>query len=285
MRIDCSASLKGILSVVLAASLWGTTGIGAKISYGLGMTPEGILTLRLSLTVPVYLTLLLWGGPKRPSLIVAAIGLLVLGPYHILYYYSIMYAGVSTASLILYTHPVIVAVLSRRVLRETVDWRTYAALASSVSGAALVSAGEMSLSAPGIALAALSSLLFSLYVVLSKRAMESGVRSDELAIGSSPWALPTILAFQAARGLDWISAVGVEVMAVAAYLALVVSVLAYLLYMRGLRVIGAARATVLSTAEPLTATVMSVLLFGEPMTALKAVGGALIVAAVVILAR
>lgn len=285
MRIDYSAGLKGTLSVVLASSLWGTTGIGAKVSYALGMTPEGILVLRLSLTVPVYVALLLWGSPKRPSPVVAAIGLLVLGPYHIMYYYAIMYAGVSTASLILYTHPVIVAILSRRVLGETVDWRTYVALASSVSGATLVSAGEVSLSAPGIALAALSSLLFSLYVVLSKRAMESGVRSDELAIGSSSWALPTVLAFQAARGFDWLSAVGAEVLAVAAYLALVVSVLAYLLYMKGMRVVGAARATILSTAEPLTATVTSVLLFGEPMTLPKAAGGALIVAAVIVLAR
>jgi len=49
-------------------------------------------------------------------------------------------------------------------------------------------------------------------------------------------------------------------------------------------VVGAARATILSTAEPLTATAMSVLLFGEPMNIVKAVGGLLIVTAVIVVA-
>lgn len=278
-------SLRGGLLVVTAASLWGTTGVAAKISYGFGMSPEGILTLRLALTIPIYAALILAKSPSKPSLAVVVIGLLVLGPYHILYYYSILYIGVSTASLLLYTHPVVVSVLSRFVIKEALSKRTYAALAISVAGATLISLGEISFSAVGIALAASSSILFSLYVVLSKLAMEAGVRPDEVALGSSPWALPAVLVFQASKGFGWAAIVGVEVMAVAVYLALVVSTLAYLLYMRGLKVVGAARATILSTAEPLTATAISTILFGEPVTVLKTLGGGMIVAAVALVAK
>ncbi|MEM4985754.1 MAG: EamA family transporter [Sulfolobales archaeon] len=284
LRTLSGGDLEGVVFVVLAASLWGTTGIGAKISYGFGVGPEGILTLRLTLTIPAYVALLVRRSVRRISISVAAIGLLVLGPYHILYYYAIMYAGVSTASLILYTHPVLVAVLSKYVLKEPAIKRTYIALPFSVLGAALVSLDEVSFNAIGIVLATLSSVLFSLYVVLSKLAMERGVKPDEIALGSSPWALPTILLFQVVRGFNWVSAVRLEVIIVAVYLALVVSIIAYLLYMKGMKVVGAARATILSTAEPLTATAMSVLLFGEPMNIVKAVGGLLIVTAVIVVA-
>lgn len=282
MKANSGADLRGVLSVILAASLWGTTGVGARISYDLGMSPEGILTLRLALTIPIYLVFLFRESLRRSSPLVAVIGLLVLGPYHVLYYYAIMYAGVSTASLILYTHPVLVAVLSKYILRESVTWKTYLALSSSVAGAALVSLGEASFSALGVSLAILSSLLFSLYVVLSKLFIEKGVKPEELALGSSSWALPTVLLFQVVKGFEWIAVIGVEVVAIAAYLALVVTALAYILYMRGMKVVGAARATILSTAEPLTATAVSALLFGEHVTVLKAVGGALIITAVVI---
>ncbi|MEM4435172.1 MAG: DMT family transporter, partial [Sulfolobales archaeon] len=183
LRMLSGGDLEGVVFVVLAASLWGTTGIGAKISYGFGVGPEGILTLRLTLTIPAYMALLVRRSVRRISTSVVAIGFLVLGPYHILYYYAIMYAGVSTASLILYTHPVLVAVLSKYVLKEPAIKRTYIALPFSVLGAALVSLDEVSFNAIGIVLAILSSVLFSLYVVLSKLAMERGVKPDEIALG------------------------------------------------------------------------------------------------------
>ncbi|MEM2197212.1 MAG: DMT family transporter, partial [Sulfolobales archaeon] len=153
LRMLSGGDLEGVVFVVLAASLWGTTGIGAKISYGFGVGPEGILTLRLALTIPAYMALLVRRSVRGISTSVVAIGLLVLGPYHILYYYAIMYAGVSTASLILYIHPVLVAVLSKYVLKEPAIKRTYIALPFSVLGAALVSLDEVSFNAIGIVLA------------------------------------------------------------------------------------------------------------------------------------
>jgi drug/metabolite transporter (DMT)-like permease len=55
--------------------------------------------------------------------------------------------------------------------------------------------------------------------------------------------------------------------------------------MRGLRGVRASVATVLSTAEPLTATALSYLLFGEPLTPLKTCGGGLILLAVLLVSR
>ncbi len=280
-----AAGLKGVVYLALAASLWGTTGIAAKISFALGMSPEGILTLRLALTAPIYAVYLLGMSPGRPSRAAALIGLLVLGPYHVAYYYSVMYVGASTASLLLYTHPVLVAIASRYALGEVLGTEARAALLLSVSGAVLVSLGDLEFNPVGVALALTSSALFSAYVVLSRLSLVRGVEPGELALGTSVWALPTLIALQALSGFEWVERLGLEVMVVALYLALAVTATAYVLYMRGLRLIGAARATIVSTVEPLTATVLATALFAEPLTILKAVGGGLIVASVVLIAR
>ncbi len=284
MERGSTAHPVGVAYAAAAACLWGTTGIAAKISFGLGMSPAGILTLRLALTLPVYAAYLLGASPRRPSKAAAAIGLLVLGPYHIAYNYSVMLVGASTASLLLYTHPVFVAVASRFALGETLGTGARIALLLSVSGAALVSLGEVELDPAGAVLALVSSALFSAYVVLSRLSLERGVRPGEMALGTSAWALPTLLAFQAFTGFEWVERLRPEVVAVALYLALAVTAVAYALYMRGLKLIGAARTTIVSTAEPLTATALASALFAEPLTLLKAVGGGLIVASVILVA-
>jgi drug/metabolite transporter (DMT)-like permease len=265
--------------VLVAASIWGTTGVAARYSFDFGASPEGILLLRLALVAPAYLYLVL--GRCRVSPWVIALGTLVLGPYHVVYYNAVKLVGVSTASLLLYTHPVVVALVSKPVLGEALDTYTALALASAVSGAAMVSFGGIHIDPLGLALATASSTLFALYVVLSKKALASGVEPEELALGTSTWALPTVALAYLAKGAPD-DLLNPYVVAAALYLALVVTVLAYVLYMRGLRGVRASVATVLSTAEPLTATALSYLLFGEPLTLLKACGGGLILLAVLL---
>ncbi len=274
--------LRSYALVLVAASIWGTTGVAAKYSFDLGVSPEGILLLRLALVTPAYLYLTL--PRSSTSLWVPALGALVLGPYHVAYYNAVRYVGVSTASLLLYTHPVIVALASKPLLGEVVDRRTALAVASAVSGAALVSLGDLSVDPLGLLLAVASSTLFSLYVVISKRALASGVRPEEVALGTSAWALPAVALAYVARGASD-DLLNPRVVAIGLYLALVVTVLAYILYMRGLRRVRASVVTVLSTAEPLTATALSYVLFGEPLTPLKVCGGGLILLAVVIVSR
>ncbi len=284
MRISLSGGRLGPLLVVLAACLWGTTGIGARLSYGFGATPEEILSLRLALMVPIYVALSM---VRRASLsshvIVAVIGVAVMGPFHLTYYYAVKYVGVSTASLLLYTHPVLVVFLSKFFLRENITARTYTALALSVLGATLVSFGDLGYDPLGLALAVASSIFFALYIVSSKAALLRGASPDMVAIGTAAWAFPPIYMFHSLmRGPALPTSR--EILAIATYLAVFVTAIAYFLYMVGMKNVGASRATVLSTAEPLTATILSHIIFSEPITLLKISGSVLIVTAVLVIA-
>ena len=68
-------------------------------------------------------------------------------------------------------------------------------------------------------------------------------------------------------------------------IALVCTVLAVALFLAGLERLGPVRASVYSTLEPATTLILAATLLGEQVTWLRAAGAALILAAVVLLAR
>jgi drug/metabolite transporter (DMT)-like permease len=72
-----------------------------------------------------------------------------------------------------------------------------------------------------------------------------------------------------AAGLGWLAAIAV-----------VCTVVAVSLFFAGLKRVGPTRASIISTAEPLTAVLLAFAVFGESMTLLQLAGGALVVGGV-----
>jgi len=68
-------------------------------------------------------------------------------------------------------------------------------------------------------------------------------------------------------------------------IALVCTVLAILFFFEGLERVGAVRASVFSTLEPVFTILLAALTLGETITPTRVLGGALIVGAVLLLAR
>lgn len=282
MKILTSDDRLGSFLVILAACLWGTTGIGARLSYSLGATPEEILSLRLAFIIPMYIALstIRKASPSTHA-VVAAIGVTTVGPFLLTFYYAIKYVGVSTATLLLYTYPILVSFLSRYFLGELLTVRTYIALTLSVLGAILVSFGDLSYNPLGLALAVTSSIFYALYIVASRAALLRGANPDVVAIGTTAWAfIPIYISHSLTKGPALPTSK--EVLAIAIYLAIFVTAIAYFLYMTGMKIIGASKAAILATAEPLTATVLSHIIFSEPLTPLKIFGGILIATAVLV---
>ena len=68
------------------------------------------------------------------------------------------------------------------------------------------------------------------------------------------------------------------------FLGIIPTALAYLLFARGLKRLSAAETATLTLAEPLTATLLGVIVLSEHLRAPAAVGGALILAGLLVLA-
>ena len=85
-----------------------------------------------------------------------------------------------------------------------------------------------------------------------------------------------LLPLLATQPLGWLRAA--QRVVLAAYLGLVTTTAAYLLFGRGLAVLAAGPVTTLVLAEPLVATALGVGLLGERLPALGAAGAALVLA-------
>jgi drug/metabolite transporter (DMT)-like permease len=68
-------------------------------------------------------------------------------------------------------------------------------------------------------------------------------------------------------------------------LALISTVVAIVAFFAGIARVGPAEASTLSTVEPATTVALGALLLGEPVAVVQVLGGALILGAVVVLAR
>jgi DME family drug/metabolite transporter len=174
-------------------------------------------------------------------------------------------------------------------LGERPPARVGTALGLGMAGTALLVAGPRAAAdlSPrflgGIALAALAALAFATFVVTAKTSL---TRSAPLPLAGATFATAAVLLApavvasdlppvrQIASGWPWYL-----------YLGVVTTGVAYALYTNGLRRVSAAAAGVVSLLEPLSATLLGVLLFGERLGAGGVAGAALLLGAMALLLR
>lgn len=136
-------------------------------------------------------------------------------------------------------------------------------------------------------LALAAGLGYAIYTVCAAKMISAGQRSDGtmgLLFAAGGLALLPVLLWRFPGGLDggdpaWLSGLGVI-----GYLVLVPTVLAYLLFGAGLRVLPAANVATLNLAEPVVAALLGELVLGEPFTGGGVLGALLVLAGLGLLA-
>lgn len=282
---------KASLMIIAAAVCWGAIPIFYHSMSANGLTRMQTITVRFTLSALGYVCYLLVRDPsklriKRPAhlLYFVGTGVCSLAFFNFCYITCIGRAGVACAALLLYTAPVFVLVMSALLFHERITARGLAALLLTVVGCAGV-AGVFS----GGAALAPSALLwglgagfgYALYSIFGKYALRhycpetiTAYTAVFAAAATLPLAEPAKLMRLAGQPAVLASGLGC---------ALLCTVLAYLLYTAGLSGVPAGRAAVLSTAEPVVATVLGAVLLGERVTWDKLLGIVLVLGAIVVL--
>ncbi len=194
-------------------------------------------------------------------------------------------------ALLLYLHPALVALMAAVFLHEKLTVVKLAALALALAGTVLTIAPALSSPqempatpgiATGIAFAIAAAVFYSLYIVvgswLGRRVAAFPVSTIVIVSAAAVFIVASV-----ARGPQW-PQTPAGWMAVAA-IALLSTVAAITLYFAGLKRIGPTRASTLSTLEPLVTVTLAAIVLGERIAPVQMAGGALILAAVVLLAR
>jgi drug/metabolite transporter, DME family len=283
--------LLGALAVAAAATIWGTLGLLAKILYARGVSFEALVAVRASVGwLAVLLFLLARRGARslrvarRDLALLLPLGLVGVGVFYLLYFYTVRESTVGTAAVLLYSAPAFVVILARVFLREQLDAAKVLALFLTAGGIFLVAGAydpaKLEASPAVLLTGLLSGLTYGLYAILGRplagHLSPAVILSYALAFGS---ALLFIVALPTLDTLAGLSAISYALLLM---LAVVHTALGFALYTFGIRHLGAGRAAIVATIEPVVAGVLGVALLGEDPTALKALGGLLVLAGAVL---
>ena len=277
----------GFLAVGTAASIWGTLGLFAKILYAEGVSFEALVAVRASLGWAAMLLFVLLRRAaaslrlaRRDLLFLFPLGILGIGAFYWLYFFTVRESTVGTAAILLYSSPAFVALLAWIFLKETLGLLRLLALTLTFGGIFLVvggyDPGTLEVSPLVLTAGLLSGLTYGLYSIFGKpmagHLEPAVILSYALGFGSVLLVLAALPTFYTLVGLSSRS------YALLFMLAVVHTALAFGLYTVGLKRLDAGQAAIVATVEPVVAGAIGVVLLGEKLTALKVIGALLVLA-------
>jgi drug/metabolite transporter, DME family len=281
----------GVLAVVAAASIWATLGLFAKILYAQGVSFESLVAVRASVGwVAVMIFVLATGEakslrvPRRDLAFLVPLGLVGIGSFYLLYFYTVRESTVGTAAILLYSSPAFVVVLARLFLKEGLSAAKVLALFLTAGGIFLVAGAyvpsNLEVTPTVLLTGLLSGLTYGLYSIFGRpvtgRLRPSIILSYALFFGS------LLLVVAALPTLDTLVDLPASSYALLLMLSVVHTALGFALYTFGLGRLGAGRAAIVATAEPVVAVVLGTALLGESLTVPKVVGALLVISGAVL---
>ena len=182
--------------------------------------------------------------------------------------------SLAAASILLYTAPSFVVVLSAVLWHEPVTKKKLLALALTLLGCALVCgvfAGDLTVTAGGVLLGLGSGFFYALYSVFGRYAL-AHYGPMTVTVWTFLFAGPASLVLL--RPGRMAAALGLVVFSTAA---------PYILYTRELAQVESGKASIMASLEPAAAALVGVLAFGEPLSPLSLAGILCVLAGVYIL--
>lgn len=288
-KFKASSAVTGFAAGVFAAISYGTNPLGALPLYADGITSGSVLFYRYGFSVIILILWLLARGESLKIKWGHAIKLAVLGTMFAMssltLFESFHYMNAGIASTILFSYPIMTALIMVMFYHERVNWRTTIAIVLAISGIGLLyrggGSGGDTLSATGVLLVLFSSLLYALYIVYVKQMKIEGTPSVKFTAWIIFFGWISLILFmllkgeplQMLQGTQWVWAF---------QLALLPTVLSLFLINVAIKSIGATPTAIMGALEPLTAVVISCTLFGEDFTLRLAIGILLILSAVML---
>lgn len=284
----------GLGWLVLAACIWGTVGVSGGLLQRVESTPSlTVGFLRMAFSAPFLLGLAWLTTGRNPLSLLrlsqrewVLFGLmgLAMASYQLFYFAAIPLSSVTLVVVVaLCSSPLLVALLSIPIFKERLTGRLMLALALALGGTALLAFGGGSNNGEffkleyllGAVLALGAGLSYSCFAIFSKLATRESERGPVQTVAVA-FSLSALILFPAALFSGNLKLnLAPAVWGLTAYLGIVPTALAYIIYLRGLKQASATAATIITLLEPAGAALLAWLLLGESLT-LASLGGALL---------
>lgn len=280
------------VSVLLAGILWGVIGLFVRALNTSGLGSMQVVFVRAFLAaLMLFIGLLILRRDLlkirlRDLWCFVGTGVFSITFFNFCYFYTMTETSLAVASVLLYTAPVFVAILSSIFFGERMAKIGCLSLLLALVGCVLVTGllfDVPKLSPFGILVGVGAGVGYALYSIFGRCALNRGYHT--LTVNAWTFIIATAALFPFARLGDLASSIsaGTFPWINSLLLALVSTVLPYLLYTYGLKGMEGGRASVLATVEPVVATLTGVIFFKESLDGWSIVGILLVLAAVLLL--
>jgi drug/metabolite transporter (DMT)-like permease len=283
---------KGVIMMVFSAVFFSSKPILTKLAYKYGVTPEALLGMRMMIAVPLFWVFLGIttandkGTPvtKKDVLFFILTGFVGFFLAAETGFSSLKYIDASVSTMIIYTYPSIVTILSYFILKERISLKKVSALVMVFLGTiAVLNVFDLSgkeISTLGALLSFLAAFFFSIYYIMC-RLLSKDISSIRLTTYLITAGGTFVILYW--HGTDLIQPV--EVWLYAFGLATLGTLFPFLLLGEGVKLIGASNAAIFSAIGPVSTITLSYLVLGERLDPLQLLGASLIIAGIVTLGR
>lgn len=278
------------LYIATAAFCWGIIGVFISYLYELGFNPTQVVAIRLIMAAIVLFLYIFFTNREllkikfSDSRYFVGTGIVSLVFFNWCLFNALQETSIAISTILLYTAPAFVTILSRIFFKEPVTGRKLSALFITLIGCAFVigvfPSTSDSISTYGLFLGLGAGLFYALYSIFGKFALRK-YDSITVTIFTFIFAAVAIAPFS---GLNSVLPLFLNIKAVLCIIGLgiVSTVFAFTLYTKGLSAVESSRASIIATIEPVIAVLSSFLIFNERLGSWQYLGILMVIAAVII---
>ena len=287
-------ALRGMAIALIGGIFWGLAGVFGQFLFEYkGTNAKWLVSVRLVLagilllsTVVVKQRATFWKiwTDKKDAATLVLFGILGMAGCQLSYYTAVELSNAGTATVLQYTAPVLILGYEAVRMRRRPRGFEIAALVLALAGTFLLAThgnpGSMSLSGKALAWGLMSAVMMAVYNLLPAKLMKKygtfcvigwGMLVGGIALSAftHPWYVVGHWDLEAVGAMAVVVVLG--------------TVLSFSFYMEGVRMIGAAKASLLASVEPVTATIASALIMHVVFAGMDVLGIVCILGAVLLL--
>lgn len=283
-------SYKGIVYAILASVAFGLMPIFAKFAYLHGSNSNTVLFFRFTIAAVILLVYLMVKKVslkvnKKQFIILSFIGLIGYTVTTQTLFMSYDYLNVGLATTLHFVYPAFVCILEYIFFKKNMSRNKVLSLIFAGVGVySLIAFENNTLSTMGLFLAVFSGLSYGVNIVLlalkELEELDNRVITMYVTFGAS---IGMFIYGKVTGSL--ITKINLELGIAYIFIAVVSTIIAMILLLKGIELIGPSSASILGTFEPIVSIIMGAFIFGEAITFALFLGGALILTSTIILAR
>ncbi|MBO5008270.1 MAG: EamA family transporter [Clostridia bacterium] len=277
------------LFIITAGIFWGCIGIFANELTAMGFNSLESSAIRLISCAFIFIII----NFKKLKIRLkdmwqfVLIGIASILTMSITYFESIKHSSLSLASILLYTAPMMVTLMSALFYKEKMTKRKIICLMAAFAGIVMISGldSRVNISTVGLIYGLLSAFSYALYSIIGKLILK---KYEPITVSSYAFIFAAIGALFIC---DIPHMAEISVNTTSLWYTLIImlgtgvvsAAIPYTLYTLGLKYVPAGKASILACVEPLTATIIGICFYGDRFGMVSAVGIVLIMTAVGVL--